>query len=88
MVPLPEFHFLKAVELTVSSMKMVIVYMYLFILLGIIILGGEKIEKGEWKIVPISIISLILEGSPEEDLSILANSLKQEIIDKAHPIEN
>lgn len=50
--------------------------------------GGEKIEKGEWKIVPISIISLILEGSPEEDLSILANSLKQEIIDKAHPIEN
>lgn len=45
MVPLPESHFLKAVELTVSSMKMVIVYMYLFILPGIIILGVRKSKK-------------------------------------------
>ncbi|MDE5846201.1 MAG: hypothetical protein K2H71_02500 [Muribaculaceae bacterium] len=53
--------------------------------------SGPKVSSLEsiWiKAIPNFIVSLILEGDSNIDLSVLADKLKKKLIEKAHPCEN
>lgn len=50
--------------------------------------SGSKLATTKWSTVPIFIVSLILEDGQGEDLSSLANNLRQEIIRQAQPSDN
>lgn len=50
--------------------------------------GGSKIKTSKWSIDPCFIVSLILEDGLGQNLALLQEELKQEIIRHAQPYEN